>query len=82
MRILDTDNQGPVRRIHIYLTPAEAEHLRQALDRLLRDPEASEAERVVADDGSRDLSVSIVTPGKLREVKRYTDAERRMFAEP
>jgi hypothetical protein len=82
MRILDTDNQGPVRRIHIYLTPAEAEHLRRALDRLLRDPEASEAERVVADDGSRDLSVSIVTPGKLREVKRYTDAERRMFAEP
>jgi len=82
MRILDTDNQGPVRRIHIYLTPAEAEHLRHALDRLLRDPEASEAARVVADDASRDVAVSLVTPAKLRDVKRYTDAERRMFAEP
>ncbi len=82
MRILDMDNQGPVRRMHMYLTPAEAEHLRQALDRLLRDPEGSEAARVVADDASRDLAVSIVTPAKLHDVKRYTDAERRMFAEP
>jgi|RhiMetdeSRZDD1v2_1073273.scaffolds.fasta_scaffold667578_3 hypothetical protein len=82
MRILDTDNQGPVRRIHVYLTPEEAEKLTRALTRLVRDPEASEAQRVVADDGSRDLSVSIVTPAKLHDVRRYTDAERRMFAEP
>ena len=82
MRILDTVNQGPVRRIHIYLTPGEAAKLRHGLDRLLRDPEATETERVVADDASRDLSVSIVTLAKLHEVERYTDAERRMFAEP
>jgi hypothetical protein len=82
MRILDTDNQGPVRRIHIYLTPEEAEKLTRALNRLLRNPEGSETERVTADDASRDLLVSIVTPAKLQDVKRYTDAERRMFAEP
>ena len=82
MRILDTDNQGPVRRIHIYLTPGEAASLKRALERLLQDPEATEVERVVADDSSRDLSVSIVTLAKLHERARYTDAERRMFAEP
>jgi hypothetical protein len=82
MRILDMDNQGPVRRIHIYLTPGEAANLGHALARLLRDPEATETERVVAEDASRDLSVSLVTSAKLHDVKRYTDAERRMFAEP
>jgi hypothetical protein len=82
MRILDTDNQGPVRRIQVYLTPGEAADLRDALDQLLDDPESSANERVLAEDGSRDLSVSIVTAAKLRELRRYSDAERRMFAEP
>jgi hypothetical protein len=82
MRILDTDNQGPVRRIQLYLTPREAADLRDALDHLLDDPEATANERVLAEDGSRDISVSIVTASKLRELRRYSDAERRMFAEP
>ena len=82
MRILDTDYQGPVRRIHLYLTAGEAASLRRSLEHLLRDPEATETERVVADDASRDLLVSIVTPAKLEDLKRYSDAERRMFAEP
>jgi hypothetical protein len=82
MRILDTDNQGPVRRIQLYLTPREAADLRDALDQLLDDPEATTNERVLAEDGSRDISVSIVTVSKLRELRRYSDAERRMFAEP
>ena len=38
--------------------------------------------RMLRDVSSRDLSVSIVTPAKLHDVRRYTDAERRMFAEP
>jgi hypothetical protein len=82
MRILDTDNQGPVRRIQLYLTPREAADLRDALDQLLNDPEATANERVLAEDTSRDISVSIVTASKLRELRRYSDAERRMFAEP
>jgi hypothetical protein len=82
MRILDTDNQGPVRRIQLYLTPREAADLRHALERLLENPEANEHEHVVAEDASRDLSLSIVTARKLQELTRYTDAERRMFAEP
>ena len=82
MRILDTDNQGPVRRIQLYLTPREAADLRDALDQLLDDPEATANERVLAEDGSRDISVSIVTASKLRALRRYSDAERRMFAEP
>ena len=82
MRILDTDNQGPVRRIQLYLTPREAADLRNVLDQLLDDPEATANERVLAEDGSRDISVSIVTASKLRELRRYSDAERRMFAEP
>jgi hypothetical protein len=82
MRILDTDNQGPVRRAQLYLSAREAGALRQALDRLLQDPEANAHEHVFAEDGSRELSVSIVTQAKLQDARRYTDAERRMFAEP
>jgi hypothetical protein len=82
MRILDTDNQGPVRRIQLYLTPREATDLRHALDTLLEDPEAIDHEHVPAEDASRDLSVSIVTAAKLRQPEHYTDAERRMFSEP
>ena len=82
MRMLDTDNQGPVRRIQLYLTPSEAADLRRALDQLLQDPEADEHGHLVAEDASRDLSVSIVTPVKLQDLTRYTDAERRMFSEP
>ena len=82
MRILDTDNQGPVRRVQLYLTPGEAADLRDALEQLLEDPEANGHEHVLAEDASRDVSVSIVTVTKLRESKRYSDAERRMFAEP
>jgi hypothetical protein len=82
VRILDTDNQGPVRRIQLYLTPREALELRRALDRLLQDPEAVEHEHVTAEDDSRDISLSLVTPAKLEEPERYTDAERRMFSEP
>jgi hypothetical protein len=82
MRMLDSDYQGPVRRIQLYLSPREAADLRDALDRLLEDPDAITNERVLAEDASRDLSVSIVTAAKLQELKRYSDAERRMFAEP
>ncbi len=82
MRMLDSDYQGPVRRVQLYLSPREAADLRDALDRLLADPDAIANERVLAEDASRDLSVSIVTAGKLQELKRYSDAERRMFAEP
>ena len=66
MRILDTDYQGPIRRVPLYLTAREAADLRGALDRLSRDPEAREHEHVLSDDASRELSVSLVTPTKLR----------------
>ena len=82
MRILDADHQGPMRRVQLYLTPPEAADLRDALDRLARDPEAGDHEHVQGEEGSRELSVSLVTPAKLRDLSRYSDAERRMFAEP
>ena len=40
MRMLDSDYQGPVRRVQLYLSPREAADLRDALDRLLEDPDA------------------------------------------
>jgi hypothetical protein len=67
MRILDAENQRSVHQLQLYLTPREAQELRTALDRLLVDPEANEHEHVFAEDTGRELSVSIITPAKLRE---------------
>jgi len=78
MRMLNATQQSPVDVLQLYLTPHEAGELRRALDRLLVDPDANEHEHVVADDG-RDLSVSIVTPAKLRSVDRDTAVERQLL---
>jgi hypothetical protein len=82
MRILDADRGQGVRVLQLYMTANEARELRDHLDALVEDPEASEHRHVCShDDPSRDLSVSIVTPRKLRE-GRYTVKERQVLEEP
>jgi hypothetical protein len=70
-----------VHQLQLYLTPREGQELRTALDRLLADPEANEHEHVLAEDGGRELSLSIVTPTKLGALKGYTRVEQQLFNE-
>ncbi len=81
MRILDGDKQIPLRNVQLYLTPREAEKFCQALKLLLVDPDANEHEHVFAEDASREISVSLLTPAKLRDLSGYSKAERKMFEE-
>jgi hypothetical protein len=81
MRMLDTNGDRSVHQLQLYLTPREAQELRTALGRLLVDPEANEHEHVFAEDAGRELSLSIVTPTKLRALKGYTRVEQQLFDE-
>ena len=81
MRMLDPNRKAPVDALQLYLTPREAEELRDGLSVLLRDPEANEHIHVYDDDMSRELSCSLVTGAKLRDLSGYTKLERRILSQ-
>ena len=80
MRIIDTERGQSVRGIDLFLTISEAKAFCQHLQRLLMDPEKSEHFHLKAEDWSREVTCSIVTPRKLAELS-YTELERRVFDE-
>ncbi len=81
MWMLDRDREHSVRTLQLYLTPAEASALSDKLRRLLVDPERGEHDHVLSDDASRDLSFSLITANKLRDLARYTKVEQRVLQE-
>jgi len=81
VRMLDTDGDRSVYQLQLYLTPKEGMELRAALDRLLLNPDLNEHEHVFAEDAGRELSLSLVTPAKLRDLSGYTAAEQKLFRE-
>jgi hypothetical protein len=81
MRLLDGEKQVGLWNVQMYLTPAEARELVAGLSKLLMDPEANEHEHVLSTESGREISVSLITPTKLKDMSGYTSAERRMFEE-
>ena len=81
MRMLDADRKQSVRVMQLYLSTREATELRDALAKLLRHPEETDHEHVFAEDMSREISLSIVTPNKLGDLSRYTELERKVLQE-
>ena len=77
MRILDGEKQVPLHEVQLYLSPEEASELRNKLERLLQAPEANEHEHLISD--GREMSFSIITPTKLKDLTRYSSAEQKMF---
>lgn len=71
----------PLWNIQIYLTPAEARELVAGLNKLLVDPEANEHEHVLSTERGREISVSLTTSTKLKDLSGYISAERKMFDE-
>jgi len=82
MRMLDADRKDSVRVMQLYLSPREAAEFRNALGKLLSDPEQNEHEHIFADDMSREISFSILTPTKLGNLSGFTDLERKVLQEP
>jgi hypothetical protein len=79
--MLDVDRGQSVRVAQLYLSPREATQVRDALTKLLRDPEQNDHEHILEEDMSREISVSIVTPTKLSDLTRYTEPERKLLQE-
>ena len=77
MHILDGEKQTPLNEVQFYLTPEEAIELREKLDTLLKDAEANEHEHIIS--GDREISFSLITPTKLKNLSGYSAAERKMF---
>jgi hypothetical protein len=81
VRMLDPEGDRSVYQLQLYLTPGDARELRKALDSLLVDPEANEHKHIFSEDSGHELSLSLITPTKLRVTSGYTAAERRLFEE-
>ena len=81
MRLLDGEKQVPLWSVQLYLTGSEAKELIVALTKLLVAPEANEHEHILSRESGREISLSIVTPSKLKNPSGYTAAEQKMFKE-
>ena len=81
MRFLNGDEQTALRNVQAYFTPDEAVELCSALSKLLANPEANNHEHVFSKDGSREISVSLITSAKLQDLSGYSAAEQKMFKE-
>jgi hypothetical protein len=79
MRMLDFENKSSVWNLQIYLTPKEAENLRDGLNNLLKDPEANEHFHVMCENSGREISCSIITKKKLSDISRCTKLEQELL---
>ena len=80
MRMLDVERKQGVYNLQFYLSPKEAAEFHKYLGELLEDHEANEHRHVFAQDMSREVSFSIVTPSKLED-SGYTELEHSIFDE-
>jgi len=81
MKMLDTDKKMSLKSFQLYLTPKEASQFVHDLQELLKDPEANEHLHVYSDDYSREISCSLLTDAKLKEISRYTKLEQQVILE-
>jgi hypothetical protein len=81
VRMLDSEGDRSVYQLQLYLTPSEARELRALLDELLLNPEANEHRHLFSEDSGREISFSLITPTKLRDLSGYTAAEQRLLKE-
>lgn len=80
MFMIDMNSKNSSTEFALYLTVGEARDMTQKLTELLSDPEANEHFHVYDEkEGTKSLSVSIVTDEKLKDPKRYTELEKRVF---
>jgi hypothetical protein len=81
MRIINMDTKASARLIQLYLTPNEASEFRKELDRLLAKPESNDHSHISSEDSNCELSFSIITESKLKNINRYTKLEQKILTE-
>ena len=78
MRIVDVDRKNSVNTCTLFLTVREAKVIRENLTELLRKPEAFEQFNL-SDDSDIEITCSIITPRKLKNLERYSRIERKIL---
>lgn len=76
--MFDPNREEALAQLQLYLSPAEARKLVSELEALIREPEANEHFHLFSEDGSDELSVSLVTKAKVAD-RGYTAQEREAF---
>ena len=79
--MIDMHSKAAVRLLQLYLAPKEALEFRNELDRLIANPEANEHSHIYSEDTSCELSFSILTENKLKNIKSYTKLEQKILTE-
>ena len=82
MYLIDLDKETSIRSISLYLTTAEANELLRKLNNLLEDPEANEHFHLHDSKGKEnEISCSLITEKKLKNLNKYNEIERRILSE-
>jgi hypothetical protein len=81
MRMLDFEKKVSVWNLHLYLTVEEAREMCQELEKLLQSPEAKEHFHILSRDSGREISCSVITPNKLKDISGYTKLEQQILLE-
>lgn len=81
MRMLDLDTKHSVKNLSLYLTPQEAKQIHYELGNLLNDPETNEHFHVNDKNYTREISCSIITENKLKNIERYNKLEQQILTE-
>ncbi len=68
-----------IEQVFLYMTVEEAERLADGLASLLADPERVDHVHVKEDNGSRQVSLCLVTQSKLQQATRFSKVERALF---
>jgi hypothetical protein len=81
MKMIDDQRKQSVKSLSLFLTTREAREMRDNLEHLLADPESNEHFHVYSDDNSREISCSVITESKLKNLKNYNKLEQQVLSE-
>jgi len=82
MRIIDFIKQRSIKAVSLYLTEDEASQLKEELELLLKNPESNDHFHVYdVKNPGREISCSIITESKLKNISGYNKLEQQVLTE-
>ncbi len=82
MRIINFDKKSSIKTISLYLTEDEASHLKDELELLLKNPESNDHFHIYdVKNPGREISCSIITENKLKNISGYNKLEQQVLTE-
>jgi len=81
MRMADLDRKHSVKNLSLFLSLQEAKQMQYELGKLLTDPEANEHFHVNDENYTREISCSLITEHKLKNIKHYNNLEQQILTE-